>query len=111
MGQGVVPEVEFPIGIEVVTGAFSKNLKNFVVWPGRIQIGAKTDAPRISLVISQRIQAHDLLKLCRTENQGSRSFPSKHRRDSSHYAYHALLRMNVSIICSSNFTAVELDIK
>jgi hypothetical protein len=45
MGQGVVPEVEFPVGIEVMTGAFTKDLKSFVVWPGRIQIGAKTDAP------------------------------------------------------------------
>jgi hypothetical protein len=43
MGQGVVPEVEFPAGIEVLTGAFTKDLKSFVVWPGRIQVGAKTD--------------------------------------------------------------------
>ena len=43
MGQGVVPEVEFPVGIEVMTGAFTKDLKGFVVWPGRIRVGAKTD--------------------------------------------------------------------
>jgi hypothetical protein len=41
MGRGVVPEVEFPIGKEVIAGAFSKNLKNFTLWPGRIQSQVK----------------------------------------------------------------------
>jgi len=36
MGRGVVPEVEFPAGMEVITGAFGKNLKTFTLWPGRI---------------------------------------------------------------------------
>ncbi|MBN1568640.1 MAG: twin-arginine translocation signal domain-containing protein [Acidobacteria bacterium] len=40
-GRGVVPEVEFPVGAEVVTGGFSKNLRSFSVWPGRIQSQAK----------------------------------------------------------------------
>jgi L-fucose isomerase-like protein len=40
-GRDVVPEVEFPIGVEVVTGGFSKNLKSFSVWPGRIQSQVK----------------------------------------------------------------------
>lgn len=44
MGQGVVPEVEFPVGMKVITGAFSKDLKSFVLWPGKIQIGTKTEA-------------------------------------------------------------------
>jgi hypothetical protein len=37
MGRGVVPEVEFPIGREVVSGGFGKDLKSFTLWPGRIQ--------------------------------------------------------------------------
>jgi len=40
-GRGVVPEVEFPLGSEVITGGFSKDLKNFVLWPGRIQTQAR----------------------------------------------------------------------
>jgi len=36
-GRGVVPEVEFPLGREVITGGFSKDLKNFSLWPGRLQ--------------------------------------------------------------------------
>jgi hypothetical protein len=38
-GRDIVPEVEFPIGVEVTMGGFSKDLKDFVVWPGRIQPG------------------------------------------------------------------------
>ena len=43
---GVTPEVSFPIGLEVTLGGFTKDLKNFVAWPGRIQEGIKdTDRP------------------------------------------------------------------
>ncbi len=38
---GATPEVAFPIGLEVTMGGFTKDLKNFVVWPGRIQEGIK----------------------------------------------------------------------
>jgi len=36
---GVTPQVSFPIGLEVTMGGFTKDLKNFVAWPGRIQEG------------------------------------------------------------------------
>lgn len=36
-GRGVVPEVGFPIGGNVITGGFSKDLRSFVIWPGRIR--------------------------------------------------------------------------
>ncbi|MBN2242328.1 MAG: hypothetical protein JW793_06520, partial [Acidobacteria bacterium] len=38
-GRDVVPEVQFPVGTEVTIGGFSKDLKDFVVWPGRIRPG------------------------------------------------------------------------
>lgn len=38
---GATPEVQFPIGAEVTLGGFSKDLKNFLMWPGRIQEGAR----------------------------------------------------------------------
>ncbi len=38
--RGVVPEVEFPLHKEVITGGFSKDLKSFSLWPGRIQTQA-----------------------------------------------------------------------
>jgi hypothetical protein len=37
MGKGATPEVEFPIGIDVTLGLFNKDLKSFVLWPGRTQ--------------------------------------------------------------------------
>jgi hypothetical protein len=36
---GVTPQVSFPIGLEVTMGGFTKDLENFVAWPGRIQAG------------------------------------------------------------------------
>jgi hypothetical protein len=37
MGKGATLEVEFPIGIEVTLGLFSKDLESFVLWPGKTQ--------------------------------------------------------------------------
>ncbi len=36
-GRGAVPEVAFPLGGEVLTGGFLKDLKGFLLWPGRIR--------------------------------------------------------------------------
>jgi hypothetical protein len=36
-GRGAVPEVEFPPAGQVLIGGFSKDLKNFALWPGRIE--------------------------------------------------------------------------
>ena len=47
MGRGVTPEVSFPPGLEVTFGGFTKDLKEFVMWPGRIQAGVN-DTDRLS---------------------------------------------------------------
>jgi hypothetical protein len=119
MGQGVVPEVEFPIGIEVVTGAFSKNLKNFVVWPGRIQIGAKTDAPTDKPSFPSGFRRmtcsnYAELKIREADRFLQNIAGIHHIMIAGNYSKamnDALLRMNVSIIGPSNFTAPELDRK
>jgi hypothetical protein len=36
-GRGAVPEVEFPKNGQVLTGGFSKDLKSFSLWAGRIE--------------------------------------------------------------------------
>jgi L-fucose isomerase-like protein len=46
-GRGAVPEVSFPRDLEVTLGGFSKDLKKFVMWPGRIQQGIH-DTDRLS---------------------------------------------------------------
>ncbi len=39
MGKGGTAEIEYPAGLDVTIGGFSKDLKDFVVWPGRVQAG------------------------------------------------------------------------
>ena len=39
LGKGVVPKVEFPVGIDVTMGLYSKDLKYFLLWPGKIRPG------------------------------------------------------------------------
>ena len=46
-GRGATPEVSFPPGIEVTFGGFTKNLDEFVMWPGRIREGVY-DMDRLS---------------------------------------------------------------
>jgi L-fucose isomerase-like protein len=46
---GATPEVKFPIGVQVTMGGFTKDLKHFVAWPGRIQ-PQKMDTDRPSFV-------------------------------------------------------------
>lgn len=36
MGKGVVPEIEYPVGLDITMGGFTKDLKSFLIWPGRI---------------------------------------------------------------------------
>ena len=46
-GRGVTPEVTFPPGLEVTFGGFTEDLKEFVMWPGKIQEGIM-DTDRLS---------------------------------------------------------------
>jgi hypothetical protein len=45
-GTGLVPKVEFPVGINVTMGSYTKDLKAFLAWPGTICTGIDdTDQP------------------------------------------------------------------
>jgi hypothetical protein len=45
-GNGLTPKVEFPIGIDVTMGSYTKDLKGFLVWPGTTCTGIDdTDEP------------------------------------------------------------------
>lgn len=39
MGKGGTPEITYPVGLDVTIGGFSKDLKDFAVWPGRVKAG------------------------------------------------------------------------
>jgi L-fucose isomerase-like protein len=49
-GRGAVPEVEFPLRGQVITGGFSKDLKSFELWPGRIESQVMDTASRSGLM-------------------------------------------------------------
>jgi L-fucose isomerase-like protein len=59
MGRGVTPEVEFPTGIPVTMGAFSKDLKDFVLWPGKTIPRVKdTDRPSFPNMPSSKMRKY-----------------------------------------------------
>jgi L-fucose isomerase-like protein len=115
MGQGVVPEVEFPVGIEVVTGAFTKDLKSFVMWPGRIQVGKKidshTDRPATPGGFRRMTCANYLEVKIRDADRYLQNIAGIHHMliagNYSRAMRDALLAMNVGIIGPSDFSAPE----
>lgn len=119
MGQGVVPEVEFPVGIETLMGAFTKDLKSFLLWPGRIQVGMKTDEPAdkpSSPGGFRRMTCSNYLELkIRDADRFLQNIAGIHHimiaGNYSKQIKDALLAMNVSLIGPSDFTAPDLDRK
>jgi hypothetical protein len=119
MGQGVVPEVEFPVGVEVITGAFSKDLKSFVLWPGRIQMGSKHDAPTdkpSSPNGFRRMTCSNYAELkIREADRFLQNIAGIHHimieGKYSKAVTDALLAMNVRVIGPSDFTAPALERK
>jgi hypothetical protein len=113
MGKGVVPEVAFPAGIEVIAGAFTKDLKNFVLWPGRIQVGAKTDtdtpAPASPAGFRRMTCSNYVEVKIRDADRFLQNIAGIHHiMISGNYTKamrDALLAMNVSVIGPSDFTA------
>ncbi len=113
MGQGVVPEVEFPVGMEVLTGAFTKDLKSFVLWPGRIQIGTKTEALSSSSPAPntgfRRMTCSNYMEVkIRDADRFLQNIAGIHHimitGNDSKAMTDALLAMNVNIIGPSDFT-------
>ncbi|MBP1610568.1 MAG: hypothetical protein H6Q04_2803 [Acidobacteria bacterium] len=115
MKQGVVPEVEFPVGIDVMTGAFTKDLKKFVLWPGKIQAGTKKgpDGPAIPGGF-QRMTCSNYLELkIRDADRFQQNIAGMHHimitGDHTKAIREALLRMNVSLIGPLDFKPSQLE--
>lgn len=117
MGQGVVPEVEFPVGMEVLEGSFTKDLRSFVLWPGRIQVGAKSDEHTgrpVSPGGFRRMTCSNYMELkIRDADRYLQNIAGIHHilieGAFSRAIQDALLAMHVSIIGPSDFTAPEID--
>jgi hypothetical protein len=113
MGRGVVPEVEFPAGIDVTMGAFSKDLKDFVLWPGRIQAGVKdTERPSFPNMPTSKMRMFCSNRAEVKIKDADRFIQSiggcHHVMVAGSYTVRdALLRMNVNIIGPSDLAAPE----
>ena len=118
MEKGVVPEIEYPIGLDVTMGGFSKDLKDFVLWPGRIQPGIyDMDTPSF---INAPPGMQKMRRYC--SNRADVKIKDIHRFLQSiagihhimvagSYAkeiYDTMLRMNVNLIAPSDLTAPEI---
>jgi L-fucose isomerase-like protein len=120
-GRDVVPEVQFPVGLEVTIGGFSKDLKDFVVWPGRIQTGKHDMETRSfeNLPDSAPASAKNMRRFCsnraevKIENVDRflQSIAGIHQvfvaGSYTKAIYEATARMNVNVIAPPNMTAPE----
>jgi hypothetical protein len=113
LGRGVVPEVEFPAGMEVTTGEFSKNLKSFSLWPGRIQSQVKdTNRSSSSGGFMLNACANTMDVKIRNADRFLQNIAGTHHimiTDNYTKAIEdAVFGMNVSLVGPSDFTAPEL---
>jgi hypothetical protein len=117
-GRGVTAEMEFPVGLDITMGGFSKDLKSFVLWPGRVRPGkndkntpsfekapAGMDKMRKFCAIRAEVGIHDV-------NGFLRNIAGIHNiliaGNHSQQILDAMLRMNVNIIAPPNLTAPEV---
>ncbi len=118
MEKGVVPEIEYPVGLDITMGGFSKDLKDFVLWPGRIQPGIDDKATPSFKNAPPEMQK--MRRYC--SNRADVKIKDVHRFLQSiagihhimvagNYAkeiYDAMLRMNVNVIAPPDLTVPEI---
>jgi hypothetical protein len=111
MGRGVVPEVEFPVGIEIIAGSFTKDLNKFVLWPGRIQAGSREEPAKPSFPggFRRTACANNAEVKIRDFDRFLQNIPGIHyiviAGSYSRAMNDALLAMNVSMVGPSDFAA------
>jgi hypothetical protein len=112
-GRGVVPEVEFPLGVEVITGAFSKNLKSFSLWSGRIQSqvkGTDSSLPKKGMMLN--VCANTMDVKIRDAGRFLQNIPGIHQimivGNYTKAIDDALFGMNASIVGPSDFTPPDV---
>lgn len=112
-GRGVVPEVEFTLGMEVVVGAFTKDLKSFVLWPGRILAQVKdTERSSSKNSITLDVCANTMDVKIRDADRFLQNIPGVHlimiAGNHTNAIEDALFGMNVGIVGPSDFTTPDL---
>ena len=117
-GRGVTAEMEFPVGLDITMGGFSKDLNSFVLWPGKVRPGKNDkDTPSFEKAPAGM---EKMRKFCsnRAEiaindvNGFLKNIAGIHNiliaGSHSHEILDAMLRMNVNIIAPPNLAAPEV---
>ena len=107
---GVTAEIQFPIGVDITMGGFTKDLREFVLWPGRtISRVRDTDAPSMMGGSIRKYCTNHLEVKIKDMDSFIQSIAGCHHvmvtggyRKS---LYDAMTRMNVRIIGPSDFSA------
>jgi hypothetical protein len=117
-GRGASPEIEFPTGIEVTMGSFSKDLRSFLIWPGRVIPRAKdtdrpmypnTDVPTLKN-LRMYCSNHAEVKIKEADRFLRNIGGCHHIVVAGSFATavrDAMLKMNVDIVVPSDLTAPE----
>jgi L-fucose isomerase-like protein len=114
-GRGVTAEIQFPAGLDVTMGGFSKDLKEFVVWPGKtISRVRDTDRPSFENMPSSKMRRycsnHLEVKIKDVDSFIQKIAGCHHTMVAGNYkkvVTEAMLRMNVRIIGPSDLSTLE----
>jgi hypothetical protein len=113
---GVTPEIQFPMGVEIMMGGFSKDLKSFVLWPGRtIARTRDTDRPSFENMPSSKMRRycsnHLEVKIKDVDFFLQNIAGCHHAMVAGNYKkeiFEAMLRMNVRLVTPPDLSAPEV---
>jgi L-fucose isomerase-like protein len=115
-GRGVTAEIQFPVGVDIVMGGFSKDLKQFVLWPGKtISRVRDTDrpsfenAPPAYAKMRRYCSNHLEVKIKDVDLFIQKIAGCHHAMVAGNYRkaiFDAMMRMNVNVIGPSDFSAL-----
>ncbi len=118
MGKGAVPDLEYPVGLDITVGGFSKDLKDFVLWPGRVIPGIddrKTpsfkDAPPQMSKMRKYCSVRAEVKIKEIQRFIQSIVGIHHIMVAGSYSkeiYDAMMRMNVNVIAPPDLTPPEV---
>lgn len=113
-GRGATAEVQFPVGVDVTLGGFSKDLREFVLWPGRIISRVRdTDTPSFANATTEALTKwrkyctnHLEIKIKDMDSFIQKIAGCHHIMVTGNYRkqiYDAMTRMNVRVMGPSDF--------
>jgi L-fucose isomerase-like protein len=116
-GRGVTAEVQFPAGLDITMGGFSKDLREFVLWPGKTITRVRdTDRPSFENAppgyakMRRYCSNHLEVKIRDADSFIQRIAGCHHVMVAGNYrkaVCDAMMRMNARIVGPSDLSALE----